>query len=62
MQAFYAIATVILALVGPGQHEAPKGVTLVAGLSGHAPNAAGGLPRLPSLPRLPRVPRPPKWP
>ena len=62
MQALCAIATVIFALVVPGQHETPKSVTLVAGLSGQAPNVTGGLPRLPSLPRLPRVPRPPKWP
>jgi len=65
MQALFAIVTVILALVGPGQRETPKGVTLVAGFSGHAPTVGGGLPRLPPVPRLPpmpRVPRVPKWP
>ena len=64
MQALSAIVAVILALVGPGQRETPKGVTFVAGLSGHAPSV-GGLPRLPPLPRLPsvpRLPRAPKWP
>jgi hypothetical protein len=56
---------VILALVGPGQRETPKGVTFVAGLSGHSPNVGGGLPRLPPMPHLPsvpRLPRVPKWP
>jgi hypothetical protein len=65
MQALCAIVTVILALVGPGQPETPKGATLVAGFSGHAPTVGGGLPRLPPVPRLPSVPRlppRPKWP
>ena len=67
MQALCAIVAVILALAGPGQRETPKGVSFVAGLSGHAPNVAGGLPRLPPVPRLPPLPRlphvpRPKWP
>ena len=67
MHALCATVAVILALVGPGQRETPKGVTLVAGLSGHAPNVGSGLPRLPPVPRLPTVPRlphvpRPKWP
>ena len=61
MQALSAIVAVILALVGPGQRETPKGVTLVTGLSGHTPNV-GGMPRLPPLPRVPRLPPRPKWP
>ena len=62
MQAIYSIVAVILAFSGPGQGEtSERSSTLVAGLSGHMPNVAGGLPRLPQLPRLPRVPRP-KWP
>jgi hypothetical protein len=62
MQALFAIVTVILALVGPGQRETPKGVTFVAGLSGHAPKVGGGLPRLPPVPRLPPLPRLPRVP
>lgn len=62
MQALFAIVTVILALAGPGQRETPKGVAFVAGLSGHAPNVGGGLPRLPPIPRLPPLPRLPRLP
>ena len=62
MQALCAIVAVILALAGPGQHETPKSVTLVAGLSGHTPNVTGGLPRLPPIPRLPPLPRLPRVP
>ena len=62
MQAFCAIVAVILALAGSGQPETPKGVAFVAGLSGHAPNVAGGLPRLPPVPRLPPLPRLPHIP
>lgn len=62
MHALFAIVTVILALVGPGQRETPKGVTLVTGLSGHAPNVGSGLPRLPPVPRLPPLPRLPRVP
>lgn len=62
MHALSAIVTMILTLAGPGQHEAPKGVTPVAGLSGHAPNVRSGLPQLPRLPRLPPVPRLPRVP
>ena len=65
MQALFAIAAVVLALVGPAQRETPKGVTFANGFSGSAPSVRDGLPRLPPLPRLPRLPRlppRPKWP